>query len=374
MNEYAKKFTEQEYEFEEYLSSDEKTSLVRDKKTGMLYVKKEAEKDVLKIYSRLIGMRCEGMAYVTKVTEDYALLEYINGIPLDKKLERDGVMGCEEAKKHMIALCDAVAKLHKNGIIHRDITAANIIISRQGCYLTDLGIAREKKQDKRSDTQILGTVGYAAPEQFGFMQSDERTDIYALGVVYNYMLTGCLPNEKLYSGREERIIKKCIEIDGKNRYKNVQALKKSLTKDKTAYKKVIIAILSVIAVMLLVLNILLARTYTLHDNIPQTTPQSTPQTVPNAENTLAPSAAESITTDNKETYFTYADYDKIENGMTYEDIVSILGRDGKPFTDSNVGGKHNVTYIWYANSDQDAHVLVNFEDEKVTSKSAYYLE
>ena len=63
--------------------------------------------------------------------------------------------------------------------------------------MIDFGIARSYQQEKTADTVIMGTVGYAAPEQFGFSQTNERTDMYAFGILINVMLTGKLPTEYL---------------------------------------------------------------------------------------------------------------------------------------------------------------------------------
>ncbi|MGN1118097.1 MAG: hypothetical protein ACI4RU_05745, partial [Acutalibacteraceae bacterium] len=95
--------------------------------------------------------------------------------------------------------------------------------------IIDFGISRVVKKEAGSDTHILGTHGYAAPEQFGFHQTSPKTDIYAAGVVINFMKTGCLPNEKLAEGRFRNIIKKCIEIDENNRYESAQALAKAIS-------------------------------------------------------------------------------------------------------------------------------------------------
>lgn len=89
--------------------------------------------------------------------------------------------------------------MHKYSITHRDITPSNIIIGFDGVVkIIDFGISRLHKENAKHDTQVLGTEGYAAPEQFGFKQSDCKTDIYALGVLLNYMLTGHIPSEVMY--------------------------------------------------------------------------------------------------------------------------------------------------------------------------------
>lgn len=92
-------------------------------------------------------------------------------------------------------LCQALAPLHRENIVHRDIKPENIVLGADSqVYLIDFGIARFEKAGRSADTTLLGTHGYAAPEQFGFCQSDARADIYSLGVVLNQVVTGAFPN------------------------------------------------------------------------------------------------------------------------------------------------------------------------------------
>lgn len=87
-------------------------------------------------------------------------------------------------------LCHALEELHSLGIVHRDIKPANVMITPENrAVLLDLSIAREISSDQQ-DTRSLGTVGYAAPEQYGVAQSNRATDLYALGVLLNTMITG----------------------------------------------------------------------------------------------------------------------------------------------------------------------------------------
>ena len=87
--------------------------------------------------------------------------------------------------------------------------------------LIDFDAARIYKNENREDTQILGTTGFAAPEQYGLSQSDGRADIYALGVLLNIMLTGEHPSRKLASGRMGRIVQRCTMVNPEKRYKNI---------------------------------------------------------------------------------------------------------------------------------------------------------
>lgn len=118
-------------------------------------------------------------------------------------------------------LCSALWVLHSMGVVHRDVKPENIIIRGKEAVLIDFDASRIYKNNNREDTQILGTTGYAAPEQYGLSQSDGRADIYALGILLNIMLTGEHPSRKLAGGRMGRIVQKCTMVSPEKRYKNI---------------------------------------------------------------------------------------------------------------------------------------------------------
>ena len=93
--------------------------------------------------------------------------------------------------------------------------------------LIDFSIAR-KKNTKNHDTTVMGTVGYASPEQLGITQSDIRTDIYAMGVLMNIMMTGKHPSEFSANGRAKKIIRKCTDIVPSARYQTAKQLAEAL--------------------------------------------------------------------------------------------------------------------------------------------------
>ena len=133
-------------------------------------------------------------------------------------------------RKITVKICDGLTVLHKNGIIHRDITAKNIIIGVDGnVKIVDYGISRIIKDSQGTDTEILGTVGYAPPEQFGFLQTDIRTDIYSVGVLMNYMLTGAFSKEVKYNGKMKNVLNICLNLRPEKRYSSTENLKKGST-------------------------------------------------------------------------------------------------------------------------------------------------
>lgn len=109
--------------------------------------------------------------------------------------------------------------LHANGFVHRDIKPENIMITNNGTVkLIDFNASRIYDKNKSSDTISLGTIGYASPEQLGINQSDARTNIYALGVLLNVMLTGEHPSKRLAKSRAGKIVLKCTQINPNKRF------------------------------------------------------------------------------------------------------------------------------------------------------------
>ncbi|MBT1181899.1 serine/threonine protein kinase [Bifidobacterium sp. CP2] len=127
--------------------------------------------------------------------------DYVSGVTLDEYVTRRGRLAASEATAIALQLCEAVGELHAHGIIHRDVTPTNIVVSADGAHLIDFGIARERAGTvagdaaRARDTTTLGTWGYAAPEQYGFAPTDARTDVYAIGRVLGFMLTGVDPSD-----------------------------------------------------------------------------------------------------------------------------------------------------------------------------------
>ncbi len=122
-------------------------------------------------------------------------------------------------------LCDALIFLHGQGIIHRDIKPSNIMIAQDGhIRLIDFDAARMPKENSEQDTVQLGTRGYAPPEQYGFSQTDERADIYALGVTVKQLLGGNAGKR-----RYQRVFSKCTNLDPDKRYRSVRQVKKAFS-------------------------------------------------------------------------------------------------------------------------------------------------
>ena len=152
------------------------------------------------------------------------LCEFVFGNNLDKIVYTKMGVDPKTAEKWMVQLCSGVESLHNRNIIHRDITPNNVMVDYEGnIKLIDFNISRERKQSSSRDTTVMGTAGYASPEQFGF-----GADIYAMGVLLNFMLTGKMPNEKLCSGKYASIVKKATQIKEEDRYSNVYQMELAL--------------------------------------------------------------------------------------------------------------------------------------------------
>lgn len=209
------------------------STLVMNGVTGMLLVQKAVSAETAKVYKKALSIRVPGICHVYDVDmcdgQLTAICEYVNGIPLDKycAVRRLTVASVYSI---IVQLCDALDALHREGIVHRDIKPDNIIVSDrdESIRLIDFGISRTVKAGQLGDTSVLGTVGYAAPEQFGFGQTDARTDIYAVGVLLNVLLEGKVPCEKMHAGLFHSVVLRCTQQNPAMRYPNVQALKKDL--------------------------------------------------------------------------------------------------------------------------------------------------
>lgn len=209
------------------------TELTEDKNSGELFIKKYISPGNVSVYKTLMDIHSIHLACVSDVFERdgeyFALTEYAPGEALADYIESGRIFSERETVGIVSQLCDGLSLLHSRGVIHRDISPSNIIISRDyNVRLIDYGISRIPKKGRTRDTAVLGTAGYAAPEQFGFAQTDCRSDIYSLGVLMNVMLTGALPAEKRYTGKLGKVIDKCISIDAQKRFDSVDSLKNAL--------------------------------------------------------------------------------------------------------------------------------------------------
>ena len=197
-----------------------------------------AETDILK---KLNHPNLPSIIDVIDTDESFIIImDYIQGNSLNKALDEFGAQPQENVIAWAKQLTDVLGYLHSRtpAIIYRDMKPANIMLKPDGnVTLIDFGTAREYKEKNLADTTCLGTVGYAAPEQFGGMgQTDARTDIYCLGATLYHLVTGMNPCEPPYeikpirdinpslSAGLEKIILKCTQRDPNDRYQSAAEL------------------------------------------------------------------------------------------------------------------------------------------------------
>ena len=133
--------------------------------------------------------------------------DFVPGRTLSKVIETDGPLTPESTVSLGIELCEAAEELHRHGIVHRDISPNNIVAAADGAHLIDLGIARMRVEGASKDTTSLGTWGFASPEQYGFAQTDARSDVYSIGRILGFALTGIRPDDETY----EQALKAILE-------------------------------------------------------------------------------------------------------------------------------------------------------------------
>lgn len=180
--------------------SDGKIELIEHIESHTKLVKRTYYEDKREIFELLSRADASHLARIEAVFFDVdtvVLEEYIEGERLSEYLGHSRVSSRQSAG-FIRELLQAVSVIHKLGIIHRDIKPENLLIDKAGhLHLIDFGIARIYRPGKTSDTQLLGTVGYAAPEQFGYAQSDFRSDIYSVGVTCRDLNRVCKKNRLL---------------------------------------------------------------------------------------------------------------------------------------------------------------------------------
>jgi len=161
----------------------------------------------------------------------YIIEEYIDGETLHDILAEHGAMNAAQSLPVLTRVCDVLAYLHNQPtpIIHRDITPNNIMLTQNGTVkLLDFDIAREYRANAPKDTEVAGTKPFAPPEQYGFAQSDHRSDIYALGILLTVMLTNGFEPKDITDTHLRRVALRCTAFTPGKRYKNIKQLKKHL--------------------------------------------------------------------------------------------------------------------------------------------------
>lgn len=253
------KTKENEYEPVKLLKKSERSSVfvARRKSDGKRFLLRVIEEKT-DIFEKIKGVSCKNLPEIIDVEKDenrtLIVEEYVPGDNLFEIL-KGGVIPEKEAAKIIVQICKGLSVLHEHGIIHRDVKPENILLFGEKTVLIDFDASRKIDPEKETDTKILGTTGYAPPEQYGLSQTDARSDIYSAGVVLNVMLTGEHPSTKLAPGALGKIVQKCTMIDPESRFQNAEELIKAIRKaekpKRTAKIFVFAAVLFVFAAILL---------------------------------------------------------------------------------------------------------------------------
>lgn len=217
------------------IDSSHGISLVQDVRSRQFFVKKRLKVYNWDVYRYLLSHPIANTPRICLAAEDGACLtlieEYIPGDTLEELLEKNGPLPEEQVLRIGVQLCDILSAFHSctPAIVNRDIKPANLKLSPDGVLkLLDLNAAKFIHTDVPEDTVLLGTQGYAAPEQYGFGPSSVLTDIYAAGVLLNVLRTGVLPNRRRAEGPLGEVIRRCVELSPDRRYQSAAQLKAAL--------------------------------------------------------------------------------------------------------------------------------------------------
>jgi hypothetical protein len=186
----------------------------------------------------------EGSSRLPRVREIYRLpdelvvvYDFVDGPTLADLVRDGGPLEVPRAVLLVRQLCQALAPLHAAGVVHRDVAPGNVVVAADGAHLIDLGIARVRVEGVAHDTTRLGTWGFAAPEQYGFAQTDARSDVFSLGRLLAYALTAQDPSEGSFESAADSprvpesvraVIKKATSFEPSSRYQSVGELASAL--------------------------------------------------------------------------------------------------------------------------------------------------
>lgn len=204
------------------------------------YVRKSGSFDTA-VLAKLKDCKSPYLAAVVEYSADYMIMEYVSGEPLNA-----GNLPKDRLYEVFCEICEGIIALHCAGIIHRDIKPSNIMLTDSGkIKIIDFDAARLKKPEADKDTVFVGTEGFAAPEQYGFMQTDERSDIYALGVTMKLLL-----GEQYMRSPYKSVAEKCMRFDPQKRYPTVAAVKLAISLVNSRWLLIVSAVIIAFALSL----------------------------------------------------------------------------------------------------------------------------
>ena len=173
------------------------------------------------------------LSYLEWEGAEYLVREYVEGVSLYEQVTDKGPLVADKIRSIALSLCQVLHYLHSQQppVICRDVKPQNVVLDSSGCcHLIDLGTARRHRPEKQRDTVFMGTQVTAPPEQFGYQQTDQRSDIYSLGILMRFLSTGNFapPASDIPPGSLGRMIRRCTAFDPRNRYSSIQAVRRAL--------------------------------------------------------------------------------------------------------------------------------------------------
>lgn len=241
-------------------SEDSSTFLVKETATGILCVLKwgrnrqtEFLRNEMEIMKKMADRKLSGIPKVYRIFEEngevYLVREYIEGMSLAQMVLQKGGISEAEICRISRKICQTAEQFQNpdEPMIHRDIKPENIVVTPGGeVVFIDFGTMRSYKKDGSRDTFVVGTRGTAAPEQYGYTQTDQRTDVYAIGQTMLYMVSESYEMNQLsecaVSRRMKKIIEKACSFEPDKRYGDAAQLRRAVEKcqannRKKVYKK-----------------------------------------------------------------------------------------------------------------------------------------
>ena len=241
-------------------NEDSATFIVKETAAGILCVLKwgrnmqaELLRNEMEILEKLADRNLSGIPKAYRIFEEnsevYLIREYIEGTPLAQMVLQKGGIPEEEICRISRKICRTAEQFHNpdEPMIHRDIKPENIVVTSGGeAVFIDFGTMRSYKKDGSRDTFVVGTRGTAAPEQYGYTQTDQRTDVYAIGQTMLYMVSESYEMDQLsecnISRKLKKVIEKACSFEPDKRYTDASELSRAIEKcqknsRKTLWKK-----------------------------------------------------------------------------------------------------------------------------------------
>ena len=241
-------------------SEDSSTFLVKETATGILCVLKwgrnrqtEFLRNEMEIMKKMADRKLSGIPKAYRIFEEngevYLVREYIEGMSLAQMVLQKGGISEAEICRISRKICQTAEQFQNpdEPMIHRDIKPENIVVTPGGeVVFIDFGTMRSYKKDGSRDTFVVGTRVTAAPEQYGYTQTDQRTDVYAIGQTMLYMVSESYEMNQLsecaVSRRMKKIIEKACSFEPDKRYGDAAQLRRAVEKcqannRKKVYKK-----------------------------------------------------------------------------------------------------------------------------------------